>query len=339
MLSPGPDSTSSTLERSPVRRKVASAKCFYCGKPISLLTRLGGEHHFCSAGHRELYHEEMNQLALEALDRNHAAQAASGQEVYLVGQAEFSLAGIIRSRIPGFSQLKPKPALHRICEGCPNTSVANPEITVTIPSLALKAVATGLRDGDMLNWTSVCGRTSTAPFNDTISPLSFISEPHRLPKSEVRPGSLIPDMAAAAQVAHEMVRKDACHVPRHFCEIARPETFFSGLQPMGVDDVDNPLPQPSRSASAHSTPAVIGETLKIRPYRREAINSPLTPRTLPLRIAAETQAPIFVPRLVMRTMRPRVAFGPLPTAWNRATSGFRPILRTSSNRGQLVGNA
>ncbi|MEQ1945583.1 MAG: hypothetical protein ABL995_00235 [Bryobacteraceae bacterium] len=65
-------------------------KCLYCGKELAILKRLSGSE-FCSDGHRKLYQQEYNQLALNRLISNGIAvesMAARGDTLVLAVPSE-----------------------------------------------------------------------------------------------------------------------------------------------------------------------------------------------------------------------------------------------------------
>jgi hypothetical protein len=154
---------------------------------------------------------------------------------------------------------------------------------------------------------------------DAPLPREFGTQSIRFPNLASVRAAFVPNPVGSLPVIREMVQPGTLlALPKPKLSV-RVEPSIVTIQPSGVDD-----PEGSgiarRAALAGRMPAVIGEPVQIGPScsaRAEQV------RTLPLRLPAPREAGIFIPRLRMGTLRPRMAFGPIPSASDKSAADLR----------------
>ena len=146
MTSPGLDSVGSLGRSVPSSYGSNSLGfCFHCGKSISFLTRLSGERRFCSVKHRNLFQEEQNRLAMEALkwdqpvsSRRVPPPPARKSAPPGCGLIKFDLILLDQSAQPG------APVLETARAACLDPMPMVQRIHLRVPDSAAKAVPSAL---------------------------------------------------------------------------------------------------------------------------------------------------------------------------------------------------
>lgn len=321
MVSPGLTSPSNPVPRAiTVQPTGAAGTCFYCGKRLSFLGRLGGGRRFCSVAHADLYQLELDRLAFQALNVDHGARLKPPAREPQRGNPR--LRGPVRL---GFilSPVSCAESLRVMLVDSPEPLGIDPEIVFPagpdvgccVAPLQFRSFTFRPKPRNVL--VAVAHNVTTAiDFQaPTAQPLLSIhpSQPLPVPAEGL---ALSPEIRHAA-ASLRSPRDKAFRVP--VGHLALP----ASIQPLGIDEADDAGDHATRTPLAPTLAAVgspVTIDLPVSPAA-DRVNAGL--RTLTL-VAAPAAQSMFIPRLTMPTLRPRMAFGPLPnTSANRVTRSRR----------------
>jgi hypothetical protein len=294
------------------------AVCFQCGRPLRLLTRLGGERRFCSAEHRKLYQLQQDRLALEALKWNRPApETAKSNPSFPSFMKNPPLCGLIELDL-AVSPVNQSRAL--IPEGyAPLTE----SFKAAPPRFVPEPSPTGLASTGRLALTLIAISAAQKPVRGVISP-GVLEMGISFPTPGISISEWLPAAAGTIPAARNLSRPAAFRGLPGREQTVSPECWLKTIQLIGVNDPDESSSEPQQAMPRDATPAVVGEAIEIR--RSELQRG--VPRELAappdLRVLTWRRSGIFIPRLQMGTLRPRVEFGPVPNGSSTPGRRFQP---------------
>jgi hypothetical protein len=290
------------------------AVCFQCGRPLSLLTRLGGERRFCSVEHRKLYQLQQDEFALEALKWNQPTPATVKSDPPLMRKKNPPLCGLIQLDLAVSPAKQPRVLIPGSYAPLTEGFKTDPPRFVPEPSpiglastgrLAIKLIAISAAQD------SVRGVISPGLFEIGISfPSPGISISERLPAA-----------AGAIPAARNLARPAAFRRLPGRQQTVSPACWLKTIQLIGVNDPDESSSEPQRAMPRDATPAVVGEAIEIRRSELQRGVSTELAAAPDLQVSTRRRSGIFIPRLQMGTLRPRVEYGPVPNVSSARDSG------------------
>jgi len=273
--------------------------CFYCGRPLGFLARIRGERWFCSPAHHKAYRQHTEQLAMESLAWNSAARlrayVAAAEKPRRAPEKR-------RSELAGFVHIGARPSA-----GVASVRVFSeqPLRRKLVPSAAMLpepfgvqpqlAPAAAMRPAILPAEPAVAITPACTPAGFVLRP----SLPARALLLEFSPGS-----AKAVARSLEMIRSAGPIRLREKYTIGAPESEVDFIGTLGVNDPDE---APVETMRPEPVPAVIGDPVVCEP---ESVIQLAAQRTLRLRRSSHRAQGLFIPKMRMGTLRPRVAFGP-----------------------------
>jgi hypothetical protein len=289
--------------REPQSALVSAAFCLHCGRPLSRLAWLcGGGGRFCSRVHKRKYTHEADQLAMQALAWTQAAGVEPVPRYRLFRKRASPLAGFLRPepratvRIAGAFT----PARRSLR---PFDSYAR-KLGVSFSSCVAEAPGAVLADAGFLI-SPISAATVETPLRLS-PPQAFRPRRARLPKRSAPKVEFcfVPTCAGELDAAVELIQPEK-KVPQARQTAPRMESKVDRIRVAGVSDSEGPMVVVPRE----TVPSVLGGPVAYKPPTL----AESTARSAPgLRRNGVVEQGVFIPRLGMGTLRPRMAFGPSP---------------------------
>ena len=281
--------------------------CLHCGRPVSFLAWLrGGGGRFCSRAHERKYMHEADQLAMQALAWTQAVSVPPRPRYRIFRKPASPLAGFVRLepaaviRISGavtslrqsLAPVQSPRAQHTTQPGAVRFSSCSPE-----------AHGAGLAGAPFL-FSPISAAPAETPLRLS-PPQAFRPRRVIIPKRSWRNVEycFVPTCAGALPAAVELIEPEK-RIPRARLTAPRLDSKVDRIRVAGVSDSEGPMVVLPRE----TIPAVVGVPVAYKPPTLAESAARSAPR---LRRNSVEQG-VYIPRLGMGTLRPRMAFGPSP---------------------------